>query len=532
MTTPAVISGMTALLAALGGLTVLAGWYLGLPSLNQLHPLLGTMSAPTAFCLALSGSALWLVRTSRAPRRQYLVGIGLAALTTLLALSSLGRVFFGWPISLDDWLLESALGSAFPGQMPVASALGFLFLGLALLLIDVEIRAARPSEFLAFGAALISILAIIAHAYGYLSFFEVPNRRPLAFHTVLLLLGLAIGVLHARPDRGLMRLATSPRPTGVMVRRLLPAATVLPSLTGWLVMEGQRAGWYPPLLSLAFFAVALVAMFSALVWRTAISMDRLDWKRLRAEERIRALNADLEQRVRDRTAELEAANRELEAFSYSVSHDLRSPLRAIDGFSQILLEDHGGALGEDGGAHLRRVRQATQRMGMLIDDLIGLARVTRAPLDRQRVDLSTLALAVVDDLQGRDPRPDVDVAIAPDVVVAADPALMRVVLDNLLGNAWKFTRGTAAPRIEFGAADGEDGARTCFVRDNGAGFDMRYAAKLFTPFQRLHRQDEFSGTGIGLATVRRIVQRHGGRIWAEGERDRGATVSFTLEQRP
>jgi signal transduction histidine kinase len=239
------------------------------------------------------------------------------------------------------------------------------------------------------------------------------------------------------------------------------------------------------------------------------------------------LYQELEQRVEQRTAELAAAHGELEAFSYSVSHDLRAPLRSIDGFAEATLEDCGDALGDVGRQHLGRVRAATKRMSQLIDDLLGLSRVTRAPLDRVPLDLGELAAQVAAAVGEGDPDRDATWVIAPGVIVDGDRGLLRVLLENLLGNAWKFTRGRPSTRIEVGTLPG-DGETVYFVRDNGAGFDMRYAGKLFSPFQRLHDAAQFPGTGIGLATVQRVVRRHGGRIWAEAEVDGGATFYWTL----
>ena len=225
--------------------------------------------------------------------------------------------------------------------------------------------------------------------------------------------------------------------------------------------------------------------------------------------------------------ELERKNRELEAFSYSVSHDLRAPLRGIDGFSQALLEDYGATL--DGRAHdyLRRVRGAAQRMGELIDDLLELSQVGRAPLRRQLVDLSAIARTVVDALQRGDPDRQIEVRIAHGVTADGDPSLLRALLENLLGNAWKFTATTPMPTIDFAARSSADGV-TYVVRDTGVGFDMAFADRLFSPFQRLHTVTEFPGTGIGLATVHRIVDRHGGRVWAESEIGKGAAFFWTL----
>lgn len=231
--------------------------------------------------------------------------------------------------------------------------------------------------------------------------------------------------------------------------------------------------------------------------------------------------------LRRYAAQLEAANAELDAFAYSVSHDLRAPLRAIDGFSQALLEDCGDRLDAAGRAHLARVRQATQRMAQLIDDLLNLSRVTRAQMRLAPVDLSALAQRIAAELRHSAPDRAVEFVIAPGLVVQGDPGLLHVALENLLANAWKFTAPRARARIEVGVTV-HAGRPAYFVRDDGVGFDMRYADKLFGAFQRLHAAEEFPGTGIGLATVQRIVHRHGGRVWAEGAVDRGATFYFTL----
>jgi two-component system, NtrC family, sensor kinase len=223
--------------------------------------------------------------------------------------------------------------------------------------------------------------------------------------------------------------------------------------------------------------------------------------------------------------ELERKNKELEAFSYSVSHDLRAPLRSIDGFSQALLEDYLERLDDRGKDYLRRVRTAAQRMSELIDDLLQLSRLGRAELKRERIDLADIARLVAADLRKNDPQRQANVVVEEGLWAEADSRLIRVALENLLGNAWKFTAQVEAPKIELGATPGGD---AFFVRDNGAGFDMAYVGKLFGPFQRLHAEAEFPGTGIGLAIVQRIINRHGGRAWAEGEAGRGATFYFTI----
>ena len=246
-------------------------------------------------------------------------------------------------------------------------------------------------------------------------------------------------------------------------------------------------------------------------------------QRKRMEEDVQKLNEDLKQRA----AQLEAANKELEAFSYSVSHDLRAPLRSIDGFSNVLLEDYGEQLPNEGKNYLERVRAAAKRMAVLIDDLLNLSRVTRTPLQPRFINLSKMAEEVMQALRESDPERQVTFLVDPNLMVEGDPNLLHTVLENLLGNAWKFTSKLDHAMIEFGQK-AHVKERTFFVRDNGVGFDMAYADKLFGVFQRLHSISEFPGTGVGLATVQRIIAIHGGQIWAESKEGEGATFYFTL----
>jgi signal transduction histidine kinase len=253
-----------------------------------------------------------------------------------------------------------------------------------------------------------------------------------------------------------------------------------------------------------------------------------------AQAEIRTFNEELEARVEQRMAELVLANKNLESFTYSVAHDLRSPLRALSGYSEALLEDYGDLLDETGRWYAERIQAGTVRMGVLIDDLLLLARVSRAEMSLGPVDLSAEVAAIAGELRAREPGRQVRFAIHDGVWVTADRTLIRTVVQNLVENAWKFTAKRDGATIEFGTTDAEDGGVCCYVRDDGAGFDPTFKAKLFQPFQRLHAVTEFPGTGIGLASVQRIVERHGGRVWAEGAVGRGATFYFTLnaEERP
>jgi PAS domain S-box-containing protein len=261
--------------------------------------------------------------------------------------------------------------------------------------------------------------------------------------------------------------------------------------------------------------------------RYSTSILRDVTERVRAEDEVRRLNTDLERRVAERTAELEAANRELETFDYTVSHDLRAPINRIEGFAAMLRDEFGEQLGERGRDLLQRISSAGQRADQLVQDLLGLSTSTRKELQRSQVDLSALARTLLDGLQKSEPDRNVECRIAAGLSARVDPGLMRVVFDNLLRNAWKFTSMRDPARIEVGSVK-RDGSQAIFVRDNGVGFDMSAAAKLFVPFQRLHSEKEFEGTGIGLATVQRVVHRHGGRISAESAVGQGTTFYFTV----
>lgn len=263
-----------------------------------------------------------------------------------------------------------------------------------------------------------------------------------------------------------------------------------------------------------------VATVTALVLAAAVA------ERKSAEDKFRRLTLELERRVQERTAQLEGTNKELEAFCYSVSHDLRAPLRTIRGFSEVLLEQYTDGLDERGQDFLRRTCDAGLQMDKLIEDLLKLSRVARGEIEQREINLSAIAQEIAGDLAKSEPQRTVEFAIAPGVAAKGDERLLRLVIDNLLRNAWKFTGKQTTARIEFGRTNGE--ASPIFVRDNGVGFDMAYAGKLFGVFQRLHSQVEFEGSGVGLAIVQRVVNRHGGRVWAEAKLNDGATFYFTL----
>jgi light-regulated signal transduction histidine kinase (bacteriophytochrome) len=289
--------------------------------------------------------------------------------------------------------------------------------------------------------------------------------------------------------------------------------------------QAEVFGEYAESLILGIALQASVAIDNAALFQKA---ENELVKRREAEDNLRTLNEQLEARVRDRTAQLQTANHELEAFAYSVSHDLRAPLRGIDGFSSILEKRYADVLDEQGQHYLKRVKDAARRMSHLIDDMLNLTRLTRQEMQKMPLDLSAMAHSVAKFLSDAESMRQVEFRIQEGMEALADPVLMRAVLENLMGNAWKFTSHRASGALIEVGCEQKDKQLVYYVKDNGAGFDMEYAEKLFRPFQRLHSTHEFPGSGIGLASVQRVIHRHGGRVWAEGRVNEGATFYFTL----
>lgn len=309
---------------------------------------------------------------------------------------------------------------------------------------------------------------------------------------------------------------------------------VLPPVTAEMVaeayervLEGETVRFEGEFQGEHFMATAAPLRDADGEVRHILALSVIISDRRRAEDEVRRLNAELERRVRERTADLQMANEEMEAFAYSVAHDLRGPLRTVDGFATLIEEDCGDELNDECHDHLQRIRGAVRRMSTLIDGLLRLSQLARADLRMEAVDLSATAADVVADLRLRDPDRDVDVRIASGMVARGDPTMLRLLMTNLIDNAWKFTEGAEQARIEVGS-ERQDGRTVYFVRDNGAGFDAAYADKLFKPFERLHSHGAFEGTGVGLGIVARVAARHYGLVWAEGRPGKGATFSFSL----
>jgi len=647
-----IIAGCGGVFALVAGLLVLVGWATGNTTLTQLRSDWTSMVPMTAVAFCFSGAALLAITATMnrgrvdkplAADRWRRAAMGLALLVAVIGGRRLGLYLLGQPTELDMLGFDPGEGR---GQMAVMTAIGFFLTGIALAL-TAQKRFHQAAQWLAAMVIFIGWIGLTRYFYdGDVTgvFFRM------AMHTALLFAVLGIGIFYARPDGGFVVIWNSDTAGGVLVRRLFPAALLLPVIVGWFRLEGQRLGWYGLETGLTLFATSNVLIFAVLAWHTATKLHREDMGRRKAERTVRMekefsdavidslpgvfylydqtgkfmrwnknfeqvtgygaaeiatmhpldfftggdkvllaariaevfskgvseveadfvakdgtrtpyyftgrtvvldgqmcligvgidiaarrkaeiqiqeMNTGLERRVAERTAQLEESNKELEAFSYSVSHDLRAPLRAVDGFSQALMEDYGETLSAEARRYLDTIRSETQRMGELIDDLLTFSRLSRASLERLSIDNVAMVNSLLSGMIAESPGRKLDIRVEELPPCEADPVLLKQVWINLLSNAFKYTRRKALPVITIGSRR-EENTTVYYIKDNGAGFDMRYADKLFGVFQRLHRAEDYEGTGVGLAIVQRIVHRHGGSVWAEGAVDQGATFYFSL----
>ena len=526
------MSRASSAIVVLLGCLVLVGWVFNVDTLKRVFPGLVSMKVNTAISFITAGLALWLLQPERDGMVALRVGQMCAIVSAGLGLLNIAEYMLGLDLGIDQLLFRDVeAGVVPPGRMAGAAALTFVMIGPALLLLPSENhRDHFLAQLISLLASVSPLLSIIGYFYSVQSLYLIGQFGGTALHTALGLAVLCAGVFFARPESGLMAVVTSDSPAGLMARRLAPAVVVVPPILGWFVLLGYRAGYYDATLALALLVLSSIIVFALLISLSSWSLLLLDLKRGQAERERERLLREVEQlavAAQRRAAELDVSNKELQGFAYSVAHDLRAPARQVNNFSQVLLKEYADRLDGRGRGYLQFLGNAAQKMGQLIDDLLKLSRVTRAEMVWEPVNLSEIAQSVAAGLRKRQPERQVEVTIAPGMVAIGDPQLLRTVLENLLDNAWKFTSTRPVARAEFGVT-WEDTKPVYYVGDNGVGFDMSYVDKLFGAFQRLHRADEFPGTGIGLAIVQRIIQRHGGRVWAEGEVDKGATIYLTL----
>jgi PAS domain S-box-containing protein len=640
------LSKGAALFAVGVGWVVLAGWLAGNEFLKRIFPGLVAMNPATALGFILAGASLYWSYDKRdlaAGKVRRRIGVFSACAVMMVGAVKLAGCLFGWKIGFDQMLFPGQLlepGASFPNRMAPNTALNFFLLGLGLLLVNVETkRGRRPSQYLAVATGLLSWLALIGYAYGAKLFYGLSSYIPMALHTALSFHILSIGLLCSRPDVGLMTLLTGLGTGSRMIRRVLPAAVLIPSVLGWLRLQGQQLKFYNAEMGVSLMVVLIILLFGMVLWWNAASLNQLDrqrdqfvaelnrfftlaldmlciagmdgffrrlnpafgeilgydvrellarpfldfvhpedragtlaeveklsagrsvirfenryrckdgsykwlaWKSVpipetraiyatarditdqkMAEREIQELNGNL----RKRALELESANKELESFSYSVSHDLRAPVRHIDSFARLLEKSAGERMDAKSRRLLENIVDSAKEMGQLIDELLLFSRMGRAAMRREPVDLEKAVREALHSLEEETANRQIVWKRSALPSVQGDSPLLKQVLINLISNAVKYTRTRDPAVIEIDCCEDQAAEWIISVRDNGVGFDMQYGHKLFGVFQRLHRAEDFEGTGVGLANVRRIIARHGGRTWAEGQVEKGATFFFSL----
>ena len=505
----------------IAGEVLLGGYALGISGLQNLAPGLPKMMPNTALGLLLSAISLFLYTTNSEKHRLFSNGWMqrlLAVAVALLGAATIMEYLLGIDLGIDELLLRDlSPGATYPGRPSPQTSLCFILSGISLMLLgDKRLRVLQLSQMLGVIVGFMAIIAVVGYTYSALPLYGLTTYTGMAIHTAIGFLAISGGIIFAKSERGLAAVFSSRSEGGHMARRLLPAIIVVPIILGILSKWGERIGLFSTATGIAADVSLHIVLLGAELWLFALFLERSNVARDNAI-----------QTMHRHAAQLEATNQELQALSNAVPRNLLPPLTNIAGISETLWEAWGKRLDEQGKQSIRSIQESVKKAGYLIDDLLKLSQVTSTEMRCESVDLSKLAEELLSELTRAHPEHKVENVIAPGLVCEGDSSLLRLALENLIGNAWKYSAKASSPRIEMGVTE-INGDKTFFVRDNGIGFDMSYADKLFLPFQRLHNEDEFPGTGIGLAIVQRVVHRHEGRVWAMSKANEGATFYFTL----
>ena len=514
----------------------LFGWILNIPVLKSINPAWTPMKPITAVSLFLSAILLTLIIRGIRGRKIRIICYMAAILICLAGMMTIADYLIHLLFNKDfhssfpflSWFLSHDV------RMAIITAIVLFFSGVILiLLIAGNQYCVNAAHILIWPVAILSYLVPVCYILG-IEITTSFTQSAVALNTGITFCAFSLAVFMIHPHSWLMNTFTGIESGSIMAQRMIPWLFVIPIIIGWFRVKGEVAGVFPSSVGVALVAVTYTACFIFLLWLTARSVNRIDKIRRKdeeelkkSEEKIRLMNAELEQRVEDRTRELEMTIKEMEAFSYSISHDLRSPLRHLTGFVNLLVKNVGSELDDKSRHYLDVISGSAVFMGHLIDDILTFSKFGRTELITSSIDLNVLlneAMELVHDEVGKR---KIKWKIAPLPNINGDPSMLKIVLMSLLSNAIKFTRKNQYSVIEIGFIP-ESEEHIIYVKDNGVGFNMEFSDKLFSLFQRLHHIDDFEGTGVGLAIIKRIIQRHGGRTWAEGIVDKGATFYFSL----
>jgi signal transduction histidine kinase len=539
------------------GAIVLIGWITETELLKRIQPSFVAMNPLTAIAFLIAGLAL-IFHSSAWAWGKTVSRIGGILVTFIGAVTALGYIT-AWNLGIDQLLFQSQLmtpdGEHFNRIAP-NTATQFVLSGLAITLLNARTTGTwRPHEALALCTMVIGLFAVLGYAFGVSPMYSVGPFIPMALHTALAFLILGVGLLVRYPDSGLISILTSSNMGGMLARRLMPGAIGITLLVSWLRLMGQQANLFDTELGVAMMAVAMVAMLTALIWWSAAALNQMDASRQESEQALRRAHDDLEHIVEKRTeelretnvhlkhevaertavqhllasqaADLKRSNEELEQFAYVASHDLQEPLRMVSSYLQLLERRYKPQLDGDAIEFISFAVDGANRMKQLINDLLQYSRIGRKGAQPMPVDCQTVVSDALGNLSAliKETRAVMECGSLPTVV--ADPVQLRQLLQNLIGNAVKFRRPGVEPHVQISATR-QEREWVFSVRDNGIGIDSQYNTRIFEVFQRLHTREEYAGTGIGLSICKRIVERHGGRIWVESLLGQGSTFFFTL----
>lgn len=495
--------------------SVLIGWQFNIEFLKRTFFGTIAMNPFVACCFILSGTAMLLI-TSQKPIKKKVA----TYLSYAISLSGAVKIILkiiGVPNGIDTILYHQKVISDYagnPNTMAPQTAIAFILVGIAMARHDQETASGkRPSEYFALVVLLLALVSFMGYIYSIPLFYSVGNFMPMAFTASIEFLLLAHAILFAYPDRGLMAEMTSNNAGSIMARKIFPAILTFPIVLGLLRLLGEWHKLYDSEVGVAIYTISIIMLLVIATWYTVRPLNRADMALKTANKRLK-----------ERTGQLEELNKELESFTYSVSHDLRAPLRSINGYAKILAEDYAPLLDEEGQNIVKIVVRNAEKMGTLIDDLLDFSRLGRKEVSKTNINMTQLAGRIAHE------QLHINALVSVDSMPSAlgDYALISQVYQNLISNAIKYSSRKESPQIRVSSFQNEYDETVYYVRDNGAGFDMKYYHKLFGVFQRLHHDNEFSGTGVGLAIVKRIISKHGGEIWAEGTPNEGATFYFSL----
>ena len=520
------VSTFLAMVGLVTGLLVLLGWEFDIEILKTILPGLVAMNPMSATCFILIALAILSIKRNGYSGKHSFIGMTLVLTALLISLSCMVTGLMEVKGGIDHLLYsEKLIDSVRKTQNRMAPNTAFNFIIISLALFFLKQKLYKTGQYLIVVAILVSLFSIIGYCYGVKPFYGLFSYIPMALHTAFCFLFIGGAILLGSCDKGIMKEFTNNYIGSIIARKLIPSIIIVPILLRLLILYGERIGLYTSNFGAALFTITAIVIFFYLIQKIQLSVNKADIARIAAEKKLTELNEQLQEKA----ASLLVLNNELESFSYSISHDLKAPLSNTQGFANLLHDYHAEELGEEARDITKIIIRNTEKMMQLIDDLLEFSLVRKKDLETSYCDMELLVKEVLKEQYPILKRKEYDMKIAELYPCSGDSKMIKQVWINLISNALKYSEKKDKPAIEIGSYK-KDNQNVYFVKDNGAGFNMDYATKLFGVFNRLHSEQEFEGTGIGLAIVHRIITRHKGEIWAKAQENNGATFYFSMPE--